>query len=69
MKKERPGRQKSFTHIELHASSVGRKGLVHLIPVLVPEYLVRLSRFQAPLLLIYLRDGRVGVYTAPNYGS
>ena len=69
MKKQRPGRQKSFTHIELHASSVGRKGLVHLIPVLVPEYLLRLSRFQAPLLHIYLRDERVGVYTAPNYGS
>ena len=46
-----------------------REGLVHLIPVLVPEYLLRLSRFQAPLLLIYLRDGRVGVYTARNYGT
>ena len=69
MKNQRPLRQKSFTHIDLHASSGGRESLVHLIPVLVPEYLLRLSRFQAPLLLIHLRDGRVGVYTAPNYST
>ena len=35
-----PRRHKLFTHIEYRAGAVGRKGLVHLIPVLSPEYLL-----------------------------
>lgn len=31
---------KSFTHIEHRALAVGREGLVHQIPVLIPEYLL-----------------------------
>ena len=32
--------KKSFTHIEHRAEAVGREGLVNLIPVLTPEYLL-----------------------------
>ena len=40
--------KKSLTHIEDRAKSVDREGLVNLIPVLTPEYLLPVSVDSSP---------------------
>jgi len=64
-----PGRHKSFTHIKHRAGEVGREGLVNLNPSPHSWIYFRLSGFQSLLLLIYFRDGPIGVRTALKNGT
>ena len=51
-----PGRHKSFTHIEHPAGTAGREGWCIRFQSSLLKIYVRLSGFQASLLLIYFRD-------------
>ena len=52
----------SFTHIEFQAGAVGRKGLMHLSPVLTPEYLLPFLFVPGSLFLFTSATGRTGVH-------